>query len=69
MGAGYGIRPFLNRPSLGGALVIEYSVQLMRATLERFDLAPILSDGRIRLLIDPDEASLSKALLESYVPI
>ena len=69
MGAGYGIRPFLDRPTLGGALIVEYSIRLVRAILELFDLAPILSDGRVRLLVDPDEVSLERALFEAYIPI
>jgi len=69
MGAGYGIRPFLNRSAIGGALIVEYSIELVRAVMELFDLAPVLSDGRIRLLIDPDEKTLEHALLEAYIPI
>lgn len=69
LGAGYGIRPFLNRPEVGGALIVEYSLPLVRSLLEEFDLAPCLSDGRVRLLVDPGEEELERSLLESYIPI
>ncbi len=69
LGAGYGIRPFLERPATGGVLVVEYSLGLLRAVLELFDLAPVLSDRRVRLLADPDEATLERAIFEAYIPI
>jgi hypothetical protein len=69
LGAGYGIRPFLDRPSTGGVLVVEYSVGLLRAILEDFDLAPVLSDRRVRLLADPDEPTLERTIFEAYIPI
>lgn len=69
LGAGYGIRPFLDRPTTGSVLVVEYSLGLLRSLLEQFDLAPVLSDRRVRLLADPDEATLERAILEAYIPI
>jgi hypothetical protein len=69
LGAGYGLQPFLNRPEVSGALVVEYSLGLMRAILEEFDLAPVLSDGRVKLLVDPSAEDLERALLEAYIPI
>ncbi len=69
LGAGYGIRPFLDRPTTGGVLVVEYSLGLLRAILEEFDLAPVLSDRRVRLLADPDEPTLERAIFEAYIPI
>lgn len=69
LGAGYGIRPFLDRPTTGGVLVVEYSLGILRAILEQFDLAPLLSDRRVRLLVDPDEPTLERAIFEAYIPI
>ncbi|HSV55884.1 MAG TPA: 6-hydroxymethylpterin diphosphokinase MptE-like protein, partial [Magnetospirillaceae bacterium] len=69
LGAGYGLRPFLDRPGTGGALVVEHSISLLRAILERFDLAPVLSDRRVRLLVDPSGPDLERAVLEFYIPI
>ena len=69
LGAGYGIRPFLDRPTTGGVLVVEYSLNMLRAILEQFDLAPVLSDRRVRLLVDPDESTLERAIFDAYIPI
>ncbi|NLJ45885.1 MAG: DUF115 domain-containing protein [Treponema sp.] len=69
LGAGYGIRALLDRPTTGGVLVVEYSLDLLRAILEQFDLAPVLSDRRVRLLADPDEPTLERAIFEAYIPI
>ncbi len=69
LGAGYGIRPFLDRPATGGILVVEYSLGLLRAIFEGFDLAPLLSDRRVRLLVDPDEATLERTIFEAFIPI
>ncbi len=69
LGAGYGMKPFLDRPTTGGVLVVEYSLDILRAILEKFDLAPLLSDRRVRLLVDPDEPTLERAIFEAYIPI
>ena len=69
LGAGYGIRPFLERSTTGGILIVEYSLDLLRAILELFDLAPLLSDRRVRLLVDPDEPTLERTIFEAYIPI
>jgi len=68
LGAGYGIKAYLNSPATTGILIVEYSAGLFRALLEQFDLSEIFLDGRVSVLLDPSAEELEAALFSLYVP-
>lgn len=68
LGAGYGLLPQLRRQETSGILVIEYSAPLLRFILEEFDLAELLADPRVSLLLDPEPEEIAGRLLSTYIP-
>lgn len=68
LGAGYGLLPYLRQTQTSGILIIEYSAPLLRFILEEFDLAELLADPRVTLLLDPSPAEIGNRLPALYVP-
>jgi hypothetical protein len=68
LGAGYHIRPFLERTDISGFLIIDFDVSLFRSILAHFDLRDIILDERVRFLIDPTEEEISQDILHNYLP-
>ena len=62
-GFGYHIEALLRRADPAAhVLVLEKSSLLMRRAFESRDLSQLLADGRVSILLDPDEEAMSKAL-------
>ncbi len=68
LGAGYHIRPFLERKDISGILIIDFDITLFRSILLTFDLRDIILDRRVRFLIDPSEEEISEEMLHNYLP-
>ncbi len=68
LGAGYHIRPFLERNDISGFLIIDFDLSLFRSILAHFDLRDIILDERVRFLIDPTEEEISQDILHNYLP-
>lgn len=63
LGFGYHLERLMGRMAPHAAVVVvEKDREIFRSLLERRDLSGILNDRRTRILIDPDEESLSRAL-------
>lgn len=68
LGAGYQIRPFLDSAGLRAALVVEHDPAHLKGLLSMVDLASVLSDARIRLLLDPTSDELASVIRSTYLP-
>ncbi|MFP4491678.1 MAG: motility associated factor glycosyltransferase family protein [Spirochaetaceae bacterium] len=68
LGAGYHIRPFLQRNDISGILIIDFDLTLFRSILLRFDIRDIILDRRVRFLIDPTEEQIVEDMLHNYLP-
>ncbi|MFO7849768.1 MAG: 6-hydroxymethylpterin diphosphokinase MptE-like protein [Spirochaetia bacterium] len=68
LGAGYHIRPFLQRNDISGILIIDFDLSLFRSILMRFDIRDIILDRRVRFLIDPTEEQIVEDMLHNYLP-
>ncbi len=68
LGAGYHVSAFLKGDRCAAAVVVEYGLAGVRSIFERIDLASVLADPRVHLLVDPTEAELADAVKGRYIP-
>lgn len=68
LGGGYVASSLLRTERVTRVVIIEYDASVLRAVLEAIDLTHILGDRRVRLLVDPLDEELEKAIVSSYVP-
>jgi hypothetical protein len=68
LGAGYHIREALKQADVSSIFVIDFSFEIFQCLLTQVDYSDILSDPRVRVLIDPSAATLAAAFLSAYLP-
>ncbi|MCX7025851.1 MAG: DUF115 domain-containing protein [Spirochaetes bacterium] len=69
LGAGYHIQSFLKGERCSAALVVDFGISTIRTLLESVDMANVLADRRVSLLVDPEDEELSSFLKGKYVPV
>jgi hypothetical protein len=67
-GGGYHILPFINKKDVSTILILEKNLAEMRSILEQLDLCSILTDPRVKLLIDATPEQVQEAVLSYYLP-
>lgn len=69
LGGGYHLKPLLKIGTLSALLIVEQDINLVRGLLENFDFTWLLSDSRVKLLIDYPPQKLLDFVLQNYLPI
>jgi hypothetical protein len=69
LGSGYHIRPFLDKESVSGILIIVESIPVFRAMLEITNLQEILSSPVIQFILGPSADVLRNTVLSNYLPV
>ncbi|MFP4364556.1 MAG: motility associated factor glycosyltransferase family protein [Spirochaetia bacterium] len=68
LGGGYHITPFLELKSVSQILIIEKDISFVRKVIETLDLRQLLTDRRVRFLIDPTPDEVNQYLISHYLP-
>ncbi len=68
IGAGYHLKPLLNRDDVNSLLVIDRDAGILKSILSEIDLSDILSDPRVIILIDKTAKEISDFLPSNYLP-
>jgi hypothetical protein len=69
LGGGYQARAILENRGTSGVLIVETSLALLKATLERIDIRDILSDGRVSVMAEASAEECALKLSDSYLPV
>jgi hypothetical protein len=69
LGGGYQARAILGSRGTSGILLVETSIPLVRATLERVDVSDILRDGRVSVMAEAGADECARILADNYLPV
>jgi len=67
-GAGYHIKPFLNRKDVSRIVVIDFDTSLFKSLLNVIDMRDFFLDQRVCFLIDPTLQEIDREMLGNYLP-